>query len=138
MGTSPARVDSAHVLVIRLSCPLPTTARNLMPQIREVTAHQANQLARDGALMLDVREQDEWRAGHMAGAVHVPLAELDPTSIGLGTPIVAVCRSGSRSGKAAADLAQAGHDVVNLAGGMLAWDDAGLPMVTDEGEIGTV
>ncbi|CAN5464155.1 rhodanese-like domain-containing protein [soil metagenome] len=109
-----------------------------MTPIREVDVHQAAELAAIGAVLLDVREPDEWRAGHVADAVHQPLGGLNPASIGLGTRIVAVCRSGNRSGKAAVELARAGHDVVNMRGGMLAWSKAGLPMVDDGGEPGTV
>ena len=109
-----------------------------MTSVEEITVHQARQRAEEGALLLDVREDAEWDAGHVAGAVHVPLGELDPSSIAVGTPVVAVCRSGNRSGKAAQALLAAGHDVVNMGGGMLAWDEAGLPVVTDAGEPGTV
>jgi len=109
-----------------------------MTNIRLVTVHEAAELATQGALMLDVRELDEWEAGRMDGAVHVPLGELDPASIGVGVPIVAVCRSGNRSGKAAVELAQVGHDVVNMDGGMLAWSKAGLPLVDHAGQPGTV
>ena len=105
-----------------------------MSPILDVSIARAAELAAEGALMLDVREPGEWQAGHMVGAVHVPLAQLDPSTIPVGTPIVAVCRSGNRSGKAATILAGAGHDVVNMGGGMLAWSEAGLPIIAaDDG-----
>lgn len=103
-----------------------------MTTIHDVSITRAAELAAEGALMLDVREPDEWRAGHLAGAVLAPLGALDPSAIPVGTRIVAVCRSGNRSGQAATQLAAAGHDVVNMAGGMLAWSAAGLPVITAE------
>jgi rhodanese-related sulfurtransferase len=83
--------------------------------------------------LLDVREPDEWAKGHAAGAVHVPLGDLDPATVDTSRPIVAVCGSGNRSAKAADLLRQAGIDVRNMAGGMKTWYRAGLPMVTDHG-----
>ena len=89
-------------------------------------------------LLLDVRERDEWTAGHASHAVHLPLGDLDPSAVAGDRPIVAVCRSGNRSGKAAAVLAQAGFDVSNLTGGMKAWATAGLPVVREDGTAGDV
>jgi len=85
--------------------------------------------------VLDVREDDEWAAGHIAGAVHVPLSEL-PARLGdvpEGQTLV-VCKAGGRSARAVMYLAQQGYDVVNLAGGMLDWEAAGRPMVSETGE----
>lgn len=83
----------------------------------------------DDLVVLDVREPHEWAAGHIEGAVHVPLgdlpqrrSELDPTARTL-----VVCHLGGRSERAAAWLTQQGHDVVNLDGGMDAWQAAGRP-----------
>jgi rhodanese-related sulfurtransferase len=85
--------------------------------------------------VVDVRYPNEWEAGHIEGAVHIPgdyifdrVDELDPTR-----PVVTVCRSGSRSAEAAKDLASEGFDVQNLEGGMDAWVAAGLPIGTDDG-----
>ncbi len=83
----------------------------------------------DDLVVLDVREDHEWEAGHIEGAVHVPLAqvpertaELDPQARTL-----VVCHLGGRSARATAYLQQLGHDVVNLEGGMEAWQAAGRP-----------
>ncbi|MBV8159577.1 MAG: rhodanese-like domain-containing protein [Acidimicrobiia bacterium] len=91
-------------------------------------------------MLLDVREPDEWRAGHAPDAVHVPLAALAASvdRLDKDQPIVAVCRVGGRSERAAAALLQRGYDAVNLAGGMQAWRAAGLPVVTAEGDPGQV
>ena len=91
-----------------------------------------------GAILLDVREDDEWVAGHAPGAVHVRLGDLDTHVFDTITPIVAVCRSGGRSRSAATKLAAAGVTVYNLAGGMTAWQKTGQPVIRDDGTAGTV
>ena len=89
-------------------------------------------------LLLDVREDDEWAAGHAPGAVHAPLSRLRLQDVPGDRPVVAVCRSGGRSGQATAALVGAGRDVVNLSGGMLEWAAAGLAVVQDDGSPGSV
>jgi rhodanese-related sulfurtransferase len=84
------------------------------------------------ALVLDVREQSEWSDGHIAQAKHIPLGKLKDRLKELDKykdrPIIAVCRSGNRSGHACGLLKKAGFENVhNLSGGMQAWDQAGLP-----------
>jgi len=107
--------------------------------IDEVTPEGALGLQAAGGVLLDVREDDEWAAGHAPGAVHVPLAQVgDATSRFDGQQVLAVCRSGGRSGKAAEVLAGAGIDVRNVAGGMTAWAESGLPVVRDDGSPGAV
>jgi rhodanese-related sulfurtransferase len=88
------------------------------------------------AVVLDVREPDEWQAGHIEGAVHIPLSQL-PTRVEELSPddeIVVVCRSGGRSSRAAGWLSQNGFDVLNLDGGMVAWAASGQKMVSETGE----
>lgn len=106
----------------------------------EVSPAQAEELLLSDALLLDVREPDEWEAGHVPDAHHLPLGQLGEryTELPPDRSIVAVCRSGGRSGQATAALRGAGYDVVNLGGGMQAWQQAGLPVVTDDGQAGTV
>ena len=85
-----------------------------------------------GLHVLDVREDVEWRHGHIEGAQHIPLMDL-PTRIDevpAGQTLV-VCKVGGRSAQAVAYLAAHGHAAVNLAGGMLDWSAAGRPMVSD-------
>ncbi|TGD86156.1 rhodanese-like domain-containing protein [Mycolicibacterium sp. CH28] len=91
-----------------------------------------------GAILLDVREDDEWSAGHAPRAIHVPLGTLDTHSFDTTVPVVAVCRSGKRSGVAAGQLAVAGFTVYNLAGGMKAWMESGQPVIRDDCKAGTV
>ncbi|HUP86398.1 MAG TPA: rhodanese-like domain-containing protein [Acidimicrobiales bacterium] len=111
-----------------------------MTDIPQIPAEEAAQRIESGALLLDVREPDEWAAGHAPGAKHVPLGELAARIDELPNdrPIVAVCRAGGRSGQATQALVGSGYDVVNLAGGMRAWDAAGQQVVTDDGATGTV
>lgn len=95
-----------------------------------------------GTLLLDVREDDEWAAGHAPGALHVPLGTITagqrPASVPDGADVVVVCRSGRRSSEAADRLAAAGVAVRNLEGGMQAWAAAGLPVRREDGTPGTV
>jgi phage shock protein E len=80
--------------------------------------------------LLDVRQPAEYHAGHIAGASLIPLSELRVRTDELpqDREILCVCRSGSRSGAAARQLAAAGFKTLNLAGGMSAWQHAGLPI----------
>jgi rhodanese-related sulfurtransferase len=105
---------------------------------RDVDLRQAQALTESGALLLDVREPDEWAAGHAPAATHTPLGLLDPTALPADRVIVAVCRSGNRSGKATDSLRAAGLDAHNLTGGMIGWAAAGLPVVTNDGGNGTI
>ena len=82
----------------------------------------------DDAVIVDVREADEWAAGHAPNAVHIPLSDLPARLDELpdtDDTIPIVCRSGGRSGRAVAWLAQQGFDVANVEGGMRAWHSAG-------------
>ncbi len=86
------------------------------------------------AAVLDVREDDEWAAGHIDGALHIPLQELPARTPELpDAQTLVVCKVGGRSAQAVAYLAQQGYDVVNLDGGMLDWEAAGRPMVSETG-----
>lgn len=108
------------------------------PAIVDVDVAEAHERISSGAMLLDVREPQEWAAGHADGAAHVPLADLDPHAYPAEREILTVCRSGGRSSKAARRLAEAGRNVVNVYGGMTAWAEAGFPVVTDDGSLGTV
>ena len=82
-------------------------------------------------LLVDVRENNEWKAGHAPRAKHVPLGRVQsqlPQLAKKGVPIAFVCRSGSRSGKACGMARSAGIEAINVSGGMTAWSRAGLPM----------
>jgi rhodanese-related sulfurtransferase len=108
--------------------------------VPEVEAEEGRRRVEQGAVLLDVREPDEWTAGHAPEAVLIPLGEIQARldEIPTGRPIVAICRSGARSGRVTEALTAWGYDAVNLAGGMRAWAEAGLPVVTDAGTPGAV
>lgn len=91
-----------------------------------------------GAHLLDVREDEEWRAGHAPAGTHLPMGEVSAriSEVPVDLPIICVCRVGARSATVAAALAAGGYDARNLSGGMLAWESAGLPVVTDDGQPG--
>jgi rhodanese-related sulfurtransferase len=93
-------------------------------------------------VLLDVREPDEWQAGHAPQAVHVSLSALEsgtplpPTAH--DRPLIVICRSGNRSRRAAELLAARGAHAVDVIGGMQAWARAGLPVVDQRGRGGSV
>jgi rhodanese-related sulfurtransferase len=109
-------------------------------EVPEVTPEETSALLAQGALLLDVREPDEWQAGHAPAAVHVPMGEVPARidEIPGDRRIVAMCRSGVRSRAVAEALIGAGFDAVNAAGGMRAWAAADLPVETDDGSPGAV
>lgn len=94
-------------------------------QIDVATARELSN--RDDVLILDVRENDEYAAGHIPGATLVPLGQLASrmSELPKDKTIVAVCRSGNRSGQATELLRQNGFNVHNMQGGMNAWQQAG-------------
>lgn len=108
--------------------------------VRAVHATEVDGLRAAGARIVDVREADEWNAGHLPDAIHIPLGDLGARigEIDAARLTVFVCRSGNRSGTAAAALAPRGYDVANLIGGMGACARAGLPVVRDDGRPGRV
>ena len=99
----------------------------------EVSATEAIELSKNGAWVLDVREQDEWDRGHS------PLTHLLPMSaiterlpeVPSDQRVLVVCLAGSRSLRVTKALQDAGYDAVNVVGGMLAWAEAGGEIVSD-------
>ncbi len=99
--------------------------------ISEVSVDELAARMAQGGRLFDVREFDEYTAGHAPGAVLVPLstvAEHIDTFRGDG-PALLICRSGARSMQACNVLSQAGLDVVNIAGGTMAWINSGRDVV---------
>jgi rhodanese-related sulfurtransferase len=90
--------------------------------------------------IVDVREPEEWSAGHIDGARNIPLAELAHRAdeLGKGRTIMTVCRTGSRSGRAIQLLRSLDVDADHLEGGLKAWSDLGLPLTTPAGGPGVV
>lgn len=102
-------------------------AKNIAP------AMAINLVNHEDAVMLDVREQSEFKGGHIINAIHIPLsklaADVDRLSKFKDKPVIAYCRSGARSMGACSTLKKNGFDNVhNLGGGLAAWQNAGLPV----------
>jgi rhodanese-related sulfurtransferase len=106
------------------------------PQDDEIDVVEAQRkLAAGEAVLIDVREPDEWWSGHVAGARHIPLGEFVErlNEIPTAGEVLLFCRSGQRSGMATKFMRQQGFERVwNVTGGVLAWDARGLPLVTGE------
>jgi rhodanese-related sulfurtransferase len=97
-----------------------------MEQVPEVDITRASELVADGAYLLDVREQDEWDAGHAPQATRIGEIPNDRMT-------VVICRSGGRSARVTRFLVGNGFDAVNVAGGMKHWAAEDLPLVADGG-----
>jgi rhodanese-related sulfurtransferase len=94
-----------------------------------VTPQQTLDMVKAGlAYGIDVREIDEWELGHFDLFTLNPLSTFDSSTLPSDKPIIFICRSGNRSGKACSAVEPSGLTVMNMEGGMLAWQDAGLPM----------
>jgi len=106
-------------------------------EAREVSRDEAQKLIEDGAQLVDVRADHEWGAGHIAGAKHLPLAELAQRTDELDPerPVVLYCRGGTRSTMATDALAEAGFDAAKLSEGIVGWDEAGLPLEPEGGRV---
>jgi len=107
-------------------------------QTQEVSPAEAAELVGAGAILLDVREQDEWDAGHAPQATHLAMSELNARAGELprDAQVVCLCHVGGRSSMVAEALNRAGWQALNLSGGMRAWQAAGLPVVDSAGNPG--
>lgn len=116
---------------------LPDTARRgsingVNPQtVPTVSVPELAEQLPANAILLDVREDDEWAAGHAPEALHIPLGEIAGRLADLpaDTNLYVVCRLGGRSARATAYLNDNGWDAVNVAGGMRSWAEHGRPLV---------
>jgi rhodanese-related sulfurtransferase len=110
------------------------------PDVEHIDPVESKRRVDAGALLLDVRNPDEWQAGHAQGAAWIPMGELAERQDELPTDreIVVICKTGGRSAQVAKALLAAGYGAVNVAGGSEAWQSAGMPIVTDDGQPGTV
>ena len=87
--------------------------------------------------LVDVREDYEYEAGHVADAEHIELGLVASRAedIDRDTPVVFYCRVGSRSAMAAHAFRRAGYEAYNMEGGLLAWAAQGLPLEPDDGSV---
>jgi len=101
-------------------------------QTNTLSPQQAATMSSDNkAIIVDVREDDEWNAHHIPGAIHIPLGQLNERLTELepykNSPVITQCRSGKRSAKAQLALMSAGFSkVYTMNGGIQAWDEQGL------------
>lgn len=103
----------------------------LKKKYQTVSPESARQAQEAGAMLIDVRESHEYRAGHAPGSKLISLGSLESKfhEIPKELEIVVICQSGMRSSQAAAILARAGYRVKNVSGGMTNWQRAGLKVV---------
>lgn len=123
-------------ILVAAGCAAPAAAPSgpaLAALASTVSVAEAAALRDDGALVLDVREPDEYAAGHIPDATLIPLGQLATRAgeLDRGERIVVVCRSGNRSAEGRDMLLGAGfHAVTSVEGGMTDWASAGLPVET--------
>ena len=106
--------------------------------VRKLSPMEATgKMNRDDAVVLDVRSEAEYQAGHVVGAVNIPLTQIQSSLSRLQKyrekPIITICATGQRSGSACKQLKQAGFgDVYSVTGGISAWEGASLPLTRDK------
>jgi rhodanese-related sulfurtransferase len=106
-----------------------------LPEIPAAEAHRRVQ--QGDLLLLDVRERFELAEAHVPGATNIPLGELAVRGAELDRdrPVAVICRSGNRSAMAVQHLRQLGVDAINVAGGLIGWHGAGLPLETGQARV---
>lgn len=109
-------------------------------EIPQLEPSEAARLRENGSILLDVRTNEEFIAGHIDDVVFITLSEIEARAQELDPeiPLIALCRAGGRSQAAAELLAARGFTVSNMSGGMQAWEAAGLDLVTSDGGPGEV
>lgn len=135
-------MNALHKFALRcaVGCALSVSAVQFVPayaagtEIKTVDVRQGKALKEQGAILLDVREPDEYDQGHAPDSVLIPLGQLknrlhELRALG-AKPVAVICRSGRRSALAAEILGEAGFTkVYNVQGGMIAWEGAALPTI---------
>jgi rhodanese-related sulfurtransferase len=108
--------------------------------VEDVSAEDGHEMVEAGAYLLDVREADEWDAGHAPEAAWIPMGDLQTRvdELPRDRRIVVICRSGARSHRVAEVLLGAGFDAVNLDGGMRSWAADDFEVLASDGLPGTV
>ncbi|GGM76267.1 sulfurtransferase [Longimycelium tulufanense] len=103
-------------------------------QVPEVQVDEVPVQPTEGSVLLDVREDDEWQAGHAPGALHIPMGDIMArlSELPEDADVYVICRTGGRSARVTAFLNDNGWDAVNVSGGMQAWASTGRPMVGEQ------
>ncbi|MGF1431366.1 rhodanese-like domain-containing protein [Kitasatospora sp. LaBMicrA B282] len=114
--------------------PMTTAGQESPSMFQQIPTVQVEQLPAD-AVLVDVREQDEWDAGHAAGALHIPIGEFIARigELPADAPLYVVCRVGGRSAQVVQYLVGQEREAFNVDGGMFAWAQAGRPLVSTGG-----
>ncbi len=107
-------------------------------KFKSVDAATAKVIFDSGAHMIDVRSKDEWAAGHVEGSDRVAAGTMNSKTVGRADAVIMVCRNGSKSKGAAKKLAKEGYRVYHLRGGLQAWRDLGLGLVSSNGGRATI
>ncbi len=97
-------------------------------EVPTVSHTEAQSLVDQGWMMLDVRSDDEWAQGKIAGSVHIPMEQLTERLDEIGDRVVCVCAVGGRSARVTQYLNVEGRQAVNLDGGIYLWAETGLPV----------
>ena len=115
-------------------------SRMLGKKYESITATAAQEAVSNGAVLVDVRSNGEWNAGHAPSATHLPVEKVrtQVSRLSKSERIIMICRSGARSAQAAAALAELGYQVSSVKGGMRAWKRAGGRVVARNGRDGAV
>ncbi|WP_433577463.1 rhodanese-like domain-containing protein [Nocardia brasiliensis] len=85
------------------------------------------------AILLDVREEDEWQLGHAPGAIHIPMVDVPARvdELEFDVDLYVICRQGGRSLQVVEYLTHIGFEAIQVSGGMVAWQQAGRPLIAD-------
>ncbi|MFI6212413.1 rhodanese-like domain-containing protein [Nocardia brasiliensis] len=85
------------------------------------------------AILLDVREEDEWQLGHAPGAIHIPMVDVPARvdELEFDVDLYVICRQGGRSLQVVEYLTHIGFEAIQVRGGMVAWQQAGRPLIAD-------
>ena len=104
--------------------------RGAVSDVPEIDIDTLEQVLIEGHPLVDVREDDEYIDGHVAGAVHIPLATIPDRVADIPTagPVYVICALGGRSARAAEFLRTQGLDAINVAGGTQGWIESGRPV----------
>jgi len=104
---------------------------------KEISRAEAREMLEKGAQLVDVRADHEWEAGHLPGAVHIPLDQLSQRAaeIDKDRPVILYCRGGNRSAMATTALAEAGYDAAKLSEGAVGWEEEELPFEPEGGYV---
>ena len=108
-----------------------------MSSVPEIDLSALEELLAEGVVLIDVREDDEYTDGHVAGAIHIALATVPDRvdEIPSSGPVYVICALGGRSARAAEFLRAQGIDAINVAGGTNGWIDSGRPVVLGDSAV---